>query len=283
MGVATDVHAPHVGLHRRRRPGWAGDGPVARSLRDRCGDRREEPDHDRPSQVARLLGPHHGDLPPVGDRAGASATAACRTIPTCSSRSRASPAARSAARGPSPISARRRPGSRLVAQDAVEEEIYKRHRALEPGAGAFLDRVHRLRGDRRRRRSARSAPSRPAAPNIGTPNICSPATAPAARTRRQGRHRHGRAGVRWRCCSTNTGAPTSRTSRWHAKPPATMVYSKTPPACRRAPASSTPTARDRWLSASSRSATRRTSGRGRGPKPRRSRSSAPMSACPISR
>ena len=103
--------ASDVGLYRRRRAGRAGDGAAARSLRHRRRDRREEPDHDRSSQVARLLGAHHGDLPAVGHRAARSATAACRTTPTCSSRSRASPGARSAGRGPSPTSARRRPGS----------------------------------------------------------------------------------------------------------------------------------------------------------------------------
>ena len=71
MGIAADEARRTIGIHRRRRPGRARDG--------RCCSIRfgidaviveKSADHDRSSKVARLLGPHHGDLPAVGDRNG---------------------------------------------------------------------------------------------------------------------------------------------------------------------------------------------------------------------
>ena len=69
----------------------------------------------------------------------------------------------------------------LVAQDAVEEEIYKRHRTSKHGTGALLDRVYILRGieERCHRVRIRSVEDR-RSHRTGTPHICSPVTAPGA-------------------------------------------------------------------------------------------------------
>ena len=150
MGVAADGNAPDIGLHRRRRPGRARHGPVARSLRDRCRHRREEPDHDRSSEVARLLGPHHGDLPAMGDRAG-------------DPRPRPAGQVRHVRAGREHRRPRDQPlASRAQSRPDAGVEIaggagrgrggdLQGHRALQPGAGEFLDRVRRLRGGRGRR------------------------------------------------------------------------------------------------------------------------------------
>ena len=108
-----------------------GGGPVGLAmalLLDRFGIdacRREEPDHDRSSQVARLLGAHHGDLPAVGHRAGDP-----RPRPAGQLRhvrvQVESIAGREFGRSrPEPNLGHTPAWKCLVAQDAVEEEFYR--------------------------------------------------------------------------------------------------------------------------------------------------------------
>ena len=125
MGDAVDTPRRTIGFHRRRRPGGAGDGPAARPLRHRLRRRREE---RRPRPIIRSRAAA-GCAPWSCSASGASrqrfASAACRTIPTCSSSSTASPGARSAGRGPSRMLGHTPAWKSLVAQDAVEEEILR--------------------------------------------------------------------------------------------------------------------------------------------------------------
>jgi hypothetical protein len=143
--------APDVGVHRRRRAGRAGHGAAARPLRHRRRDRRKESDHDRSSQVARLLGAHHGDLPAVGHRA-----AHPRSRPAGQFRHvRAGREYRRARDWPVTARAEPRPDAGLEVPGGAGRGrggVLSSYRAFELGAGALLDRVRRFRGGRGWRR-----------------------------------------------------------------------------------------------------------------------------------
>ena len=152
---------PDDGIHRRRWPGRAGDVAAARPVRHRLRRRREEPDHDRSSEVARLLGAHDGDLPAMGHRAAIRDRGLQDNSDMFVFSSRASRAVSSAAPRPEPNLGQTPAWKSLVAQDAVEEEIHARRRTIRTSCHrAVLHRVRESFEETNAASSARSATRR---------------------------------------------------------------------------------------------------------------------------